>query len=54
MPVDNKRIGELDFLKGIAIICVVVGHVHLFSQPPGGAEDWTYRVICWESDDSYI
>ena len=43
--VDKKRIGELDFLKGIAIICVVVGHVHLFSQPPGGAEDWTYRVI---------
>ena len=41
----NRRIGELDFLKGIAIICVVVGHVHLFSLPPGGAEDWTYRVI---------
>ena len=41
----SKRIEELDVLKGVAIICVVIGHVHLFAPPPGDTEDWTYKVI---------
>lgn len=41
----KQRIEELDVLKGIAIICVIIGHVHLFAQPQGDPEDWTYRVI---------
>ena len=41
----GNRIEELDLLKSIAIICVVVGHVHLFAYPQGNPEDWTYRVI---------
>ena len=41
----SKRIEELDVLKGVAIICVVIGHVHLFAPPQGDPEDWTYKVI---------
>lgn len=41
----GKRVEELDILKGIAIICVVIGHVHLFVPPLGDPEDWTYKVI---------
>ena len=41
----SKRIEELDVLKGVAIICVVIGHVHLFAPPQGDSEDWTYKVI---------
>lgn len=40
-----RRIEELDVLKGVAIICVVIGHVHLFAPPQGDPEDWTYKVI---------
>lgn len=39
------RIAELDFLKGVAIICVVIGHVHLFTFPRGGYDEMCYEFI---------